>query len=116
IPPSSMWRADRTRTLKRQLIFTFGNSKGKKKLQFGPNLDAVDRQIDEAVSQWQKQQLDSMQKHWAAWNQKEKLDTKLDMPLTPDRNQTPHGEIRTTPLKPNMDIPNIEISIEDIVE
>ncbi len=113
IPPSRTWQSNKTTTLKRQLVFTFGNGRTYREAIYGFNKEGVKSQINTSVNQWQKHLKDSLAKHWSAWDDKTTLDVKLDMPLSPSKSDLPHGVIQNPDIKtPQSDIPNIEVSFE----
>lgn len=110
IPPSPEWRSNAERELKKSLVFAFGGER--KRNQYGLDIANVNRKVDESIEKQRQQEKERITKHYSEWNEKTEEQTKIDMPLSPDRNKNPHVELITPEYKRDLDTPKIEISLE----
>ena len=110
IPPSPEWRSNAERELKKALVFAFGGER--KKSSYGLDLANINRKVDASIEKQRQQEKERVTKHYSEWNEKTEEQTKIDMPLTPDRNKNPHVEMITPEYKRDLDVPKIEISLE----
>jgi len=110
IPPSPDWKSNAERELKKTLVFAFGGSR--KRNKYGLDIANINRKIDESIEKQREKEKDRVTKHYSEWNETTKEQTKIDMPLTPDRNKNPHVELITPEYKRDLDAPKIEISLE----
>lgn len=112
IPPSSSWRSPTTHELKRALVFSFGNGGRYQQKTYGFDGDKTTNQVEQSIAKYKQNLKDSLNRHWAKWEDKTKLDMKMPMPLSPDRNKNPLPELKTTTQTPSINLPKIGISLE----
>ena len=110
IPPSLEWKSNSERELKKALVFAFGGER--KRNSYGLDMANVNRKIDESIEKQRAKEKEKVTKHYSEWNETTKEQTQIDMPLSPDRNKNPHVELITPEYKRDLDMPNVEISLE----
>ncbi len=111
IPPSPDWKSNAERKLKKALVFAFGGER-RRGNRYGLDLENISNKIDQSIEKQRAKEKEKLAKHYKEWDEKTTQQTKIDMPLSPDRNKNPHVELINPEQKRDLDIPNVEISLE----